>query len=381
MDVLVALAALALAAWVAVLALPVRPWDLQPVAEEGPAPPEPAVWPAVTVLVPARNEATLLPATLPSLLGQDYPGPWQVVLVDDGSRDGTRAVFEAMGDGRLTVLTGAPTPGGWTGKVWALEQAAGAAGEPDYYLLTDADIRHSPGSLRRLVAESETGGLALNSRMARLHCRSPAERLLIPAFLYFFFLLYPPRVVNDPRRRPAAAAGGCILVRRRVVERAGGFAAIRGRLIDDVGLARAVKQQGGAIRLSLSDREVVSLRSHDLAAAWRMVRRTAFEQLRGSWLLVAATLAGLALLFLAPPAAVAAGLAEAAGGGSLLRQAALAGTGSLAWLASATSFLPAVRYFRLGRRWSLALPLAALLYAGMTVDSALRGSLGRQARW
>lgn len=379
-ESLLALAALSLGAWIGLLALPFRPWDLEPVAEEQPSPPQPAAWPAVVVLVPARNEAALLPATLPSLLGQDYPGSWQVVLVDDRSNDGTGEVAEALGSDRLAVVPGAPTPRGWAGKVWALEQARLRAGRPDYYLLTDADVRHGPASLRLLVAESEAAALDLNSRMARLRCRSPAERLLIPAFLYFFFLLYPPRLVNDPKSRRAAAAGGCILVRRSALEKASGFAAIRGRLIDDVSLARAVKEQGGAIRLALSTREVVSIRPHDLAAAWRMVRRTAFEQLRRSWLLVAATVAGLALLFLVPPVALAAGTAEAVGG-SPLPAGMLAGLGALSWLASAWTFLPAVRYFGLGPGFALALPAAALLYAGMTLDSALRTSLGRQGGW
>ncbi len=365
-----------LAAWLTLLALVLRPGDFRPQGEGEDPPPLPS-WPSVAVLVPARNEAALLPATLPSLLAQDYPGRWRVVLVDDRSSDGTGDVARALDHPRLTVLSGSPLPPGWAGKAWALEQARRAVGSGyDYLLLTDADIRHGPSSLRRLVCESERAGLALNSRMARLRCRSPAERLLIPAFLYFFFLLYPPHLVNDPAQPAAAAAGGCVLVRRRALDQVGGFAPIRDRLIDDVSLARVVKSSGGRIRLALSQGEVTSLRAHDLAGAWRMVRRTAFEQLRFSWLLVAATLAGLALLFLVPTAEVGLALALLSQGDV---EAALPGTlGALAWMASALSFGPAVRYFGLGRSWCLALPVAALLYAGMTLDSALRASLGQR---
>ncbi|MER3408679.1 MAG: glycosyl transferase family 2 [Thermoleophilia bacterium] len=373
---LVAAGAASLAAWAALFCSRLPAWHPRPDEEGDPSFSPSAPWPSVAVLVPARNEAALLPCTLPSLLAQDYPGRWRVVLVDDRSSDGTGEVARAIDHPRLTVLAGSPLPVGWAGKVWALEQARRATGmDYDYLLLTDADIRHQPRSLRALVRESEQAGLALNSRMARLRCRSLAERLLIPAFLYFFFLLYPPRLVNDPGRRAAAAAGGCVLVRRQALDQAGGFAAIRDRVIDDVGLARAVKGCGGRIHLTLSQGEVTSLRAHDLASAWRMVRRTAFEQLRFSWMLVAGTLAGLGLLFLLPPAEV--GLALATEDGQAA--ASLGALGGLAWIASAASFRPAVRYFGLGPGWCLALPLAAALYAGMTVDSALRGSLGKGA--
>ncbi len=257
----IVLAALGLAGWLGVLAGTARAWDLRPIAEDEPPPSDPERWPSVTVLVPARNEARVLPASLPALLAQDYPGQWRVVLVDDRSSDDTAGVAQALGSARLRVIAGSEIPQGWVGKVWALEQGAVAAkNDPArYYLLTDADIRHAPGSLRRLVAESEIGGLALNSRMARLHCHSPAERLLIPPFLLFFNLLYPMRRVNDPRSRVAAAAGGCVLVRRDALERAGGFAAIRDRVIDDVSLARLVKRPDEPIRLSVSRGDVTSL--------------------------------------------------------------------------------------------------------------------------
>ena len=241
--------------------------------------------PSVVAIVPARDEVGLLPETLPSLLGQDYP--LRVIVVDDRSTDGTAAVARSLG---AEVVVGAPLPEGWVGKVWALEQGARAAGRPDYLLLTDADIRHSPDSLRALVEESERDRLALDSRMAALHCESGWEKLLIPAFVFFFNLLYPPRLAN---LRPAAA-GGCILLRRG----AAGLEAIRDAVIDDVNLARVVRRGGGRLRLRNSLGEVTSIRPHpDLASIWRMVRRTAFTQLRRSYLLLALTLPVAALLY------------------------------------------------------------------------------------
>jgi hopene-associated glycosyltransferase HpnB len=300
----------------------------------------------VCILVPARNEAPLLPQTVPPLISQDYPGRFRVVVVDDRSDDGTGDLARRLG---AEAVTGAPLPEGWAGKVWALEQGLREAGDAAYLLLTDADIRHAPHSLRRLVAESEADGLVLNSRMARLRCESPAERLLIPAFAFFFACLYPMRWVASGRR--PAAAGGCVLLRRDALE---SFEPIAGAVIDDVALARLV---GGPARLAWSGTEVVSARAHGLAGVWRMVRRTAFAQLRYSWPTVGLTIAGLALLFVVPPVLAATG--SPLGGG--------------AWLAMTAAYLPTIQAYR--QPWPLAatLPLAGVLYAGMTLDSAFRG--------
>lgn len=376
---LVATGAASLAAWLAVLAVPPRPWRLRPIAEDEQPPPEPPDWPVVSILVPARDEASTLPATLPALLAQDYPGEWSVVLVDDRSCDGTGAIARELGDTRVRVVEGAPLPPGWAGKVWALEQARLSAGAPDLYLLTDADIAHAPGSLRRLVAEQHALGLDLTSRMARLRVGAAAERLLIPPFVFFFNLLYPMPLVNDPARRLAAAAGGCVLVRREALERAGGFAAISGEVIDDVNLARRVKRSGSRIRLAVSRSDVVSVRVYgSVGAVWRMVRRTAFDQLRYSWLLLAATVAGLALLFLVPPGLF---FLAASGFGEGARHVAIGALGGAAWLAMAAAFSPTVRYFGLPRRWALTLPLGGALFGAMTVDSAVRHALGRPRAW
>ena len=201
--------------WLGIWLHPARPWDFQPVGDEDPILPPPEEWPSVCILVPARNERDSLPHTLPALLQQDYPGPFMVVVVDDRSQDGTAEIARALAHDagavdRLHVVNGKDLPPEWVGKVWALEQGATfalATQSPKYLLLTDADIRHAPSSLRRLVSESDNRQLALNSRMARLRCVSQAERLLVPPFVFFFNLLYPMRQVNDRYSRVAAAAG------------------------------------------------------------------------------------------------------------------------------------------------------------------------------
>jgi hopene-associated glycosyltransferase HpnB len=386
---LTAAGGLSAAAWLAILADPARAWDLRPVTEDDPAPPAPAPWPPVAVVIPARNEAESLPRTLPPLLAQDYPGAWKVIVVDDRSEDGTTALAEELAgdDGRLRVLQGRPLPEGWVGKVWALEQgcaaAAAAPAPPRYLLLTDADIRHAPWSLRRLVAEAEAADLALNSRMARLRSTTGFERLLIPPFVFFFNLLYPMRRVNDSRSRRAAAAGGCELVRRDALERAGGLVSIKGELIDDVNLARRMKGGGERIRLATSRTDVVSVREYgSLPAVWRMVRRTAFDELRYSWLLLAATLAGLLVLFPFPPALLVTAVTLGAAGAVPAAWAVTLGLlGLAAWGLMAAAYSGALRFFDLPARWALTLPAAGVLYGGMTLDSARMHLLGSRGAW
>jgi len=391
---------------------PARPWDFQPVGDDEELPPAPSVWPSVCILVPARNESESLPHTLPALLTQDYPGEFAVVVIDDRSQDGTAEVAHALAEKcgaahRLTAISGAPLPSGWVGKVWALAQGAAHCGlnvgseesvhasrSPScvplskYFLLTDADIHHSPHSLRRLVAESEHGHLALNSRMARLRCRSGAERWLIPPFVFFFNMLYPMRQVNDPRNAMAGAAGGCVLLQTSALERAGGFACIKERIIDDVSLARQIKRADAPIQLALSRAEVESLRVYDsLGAIWVMVRRTAFTELRYSWLRLFGTVMGMGLMFIVPPLWTIGGaimlllclLGALAGG--IASFTSITGLGACAWALMAIVYRPAVRFFYLPWAWCWTLPVAGVLYEGMTVDSAIRYATGRRIGW
>lgn len=331
-----------------------------------------AAWPALAVVVPARDEAATVGRALGSLLAQDYPGDYRVILVDDASRDGTA---EAAGsDRRLTVVPGRPLAPGWTGKLWAMAQGVERAGEgPVYLLFTDADIAHDPGSLRRLVFKAESGRLDLVSVMVRLVAATFWERLLIPAFVFFFQKLYPFPWVNDPKRREAAAAGGCLLVRRDALARAGGLEAIRGRLIDDCALAGLVKSRGGALWLGFDNR-LKSLRGYgSLGGLWRMVARSAFEQLGNSAVLLVVAVAGMAFLYLVPPLAAIGGWIGAdpvAGLG-----------GGLAWALMAWAYRPSLGLYDEAPRKALLLPLAGFLYTLMTLDSARRTWQGRGGAW
>jgi hopene-associated glycosyltransferase HpnB len=342
-----------------------------------PAPPPAGGWPAVVAVLPARNEADVVGGVVRSLLSQDYPGRLDVVLVDDQSDDGTaeaaRAGAASVGaEGRLTVLSGAARPSGWTGKVWALEQGIrhveAEATAPDFLLLSDADIAYAPDALVRLVARAEAEGLVLSSWMAKLNCASWVERALIPAFIFFFQMLYPFRWINQPRARTAGAAGGCMLVRRRALAAAGGIAAIRGELIDDCALGRRLKAQG-PIRLELTER-ATSLRPYaGVDDIRRMVARSAYAQLRYSPLLLVGTVLGMALAYLAPPLLALFGPEPARP---------WAGT---AWLLMAFAFQPTLRFYRVSPIWSVALPLIAAVYLWFTIDSAWQHSRGRGGLW
>ena len=372
MSLLASIAALSLAAWLYLLFargffwLPVWP---------APVPP-PARWPSVAVVVPARNEAAVVGEALASLLTQQYPGRFSVTLVDDHSADGTAEVARDAAQRlakstSLTVIAAAALPAGWSGKLWALSEgiaAAEAADAPELLLLTDADIVHRPSNLAELVARLEAEQRDMVSQMVLLRCRSLAERFLIPAFVFFFAMLYPFAWSNDRRQRTAAAAGGCILLRRSAYRRIGGFAAMRGALIDDCALAKAVKESGGSIWLGLT-KETRSLRPYPgIGDIRRMVARTAYAQLRYSPALLAATVAGLALVYLAPVALVFAG-GEA-------RALALA-----AWLAMTVAYLPMVRFYELPAFWAPLLPASALVYLAATLDSARRHWRGTGGEW
>lgn len=357
-------ALVALAAWLYLLAFHGRFWSTQP--ELAPATPETA--PDVAIVVPARNEADVIAPSLNSLLAQDYPGRFRILLVDDGSADATAAIAASLpGNEILTILPGAPRPQGWAGKPWAMHQGVEHTTEP-YVLLTDADIAHAPRHLATLVAHAQATGADLVSEMVALNRTSPAERALIPAFIYFFQLLFPFAWANDPARTTAAAAGGTMLISRAALTRIGGIQAIRGALIDDCALAAAVKP-GGRIFIGHSGL-ARSIRPYPHAAdIWRMIARSAYVQLKRSPLLLLGSLLGLGLIFLVPPLA------------AILGTGATRWAGIAAWAAMALSFQPTLRRNAASPLWGPALPAIAAFYMAATLASALAHHFGPGVVW
>jgi hopene-associated glycosyltransferase HpnB len=368
----VGFAAAALAAWIVVLLLPTRPWSTRERLEVAGPEAGTADLRQVTVLIPARNEAPAIPGTLAALAAQGRN--LRIILIDDESDDGTAAAAERAasasgGSLDLVVVRGQALPAGWGGKLWALEQGL-ARVDRDYCLLLDAEITLRAGVIGALLEHARRDDRAMVSVMATLHCDGFWEKLLVPPFVYFFKLLYPFAAVNATSRRTAAAAGGCILIRTEALRAAGGFAAWRDALIDDCTLAAAIKRRGHRIWLGLSE-HVVSERVYpDLASFRRMVSRSAFTQLRYSWLLLGVVIALMLLVFVAPWVGVVA--APGFSGKTI---------GGVAIVAMAAAYWPMVRFYRLSPLWALSLSVAAVLYLAMTLESALNYARGNRAEW
>jgi hopene-associated glycosyltransferase HpnB len=348
-----------------VLILPWRPWSTREHLEAD-AQRRRESLDDVTVLIPARDEAEALPKTLAGLSRQG-PG-LDIVVVDDQSSDGTGEIAQSSGVAGVRVISGAPLPSGWTGKVWAQSQARPFLNRP-LVLLLDADIALAPGLIATLRHRLRDRRLGLASLMAELPMEGFWERLLLPAFVYFFKLVYPFHVANSPSKRVAAAAGGCVLLETGALDAIGGFASLRDAIIDDCTLARCVKDAGFRTWIGLT-RSVTSHRRYfGLGDIWRMVTRTAFTQLRYSWLALGLCTLLMIFCFLSPVVMVFSPELSA-------RTIALG-----AWLLMWLAYLPTLRFYRLPAPWGLLMPFIGLLFLTMTWDSARRYLRGERSVW
>lgn len=369
-DVLIAVALLPLAIWIVLLTMRGGFWRVGQNLAPRDLPSSPVR--KIAVVIPARDEAAVIADTLLSLRNQDYePSAVHVYVVDDNSSDGTAERARSAGEEAVTVIGGKPLQPGWTGKLWALSQGIAAAQEtgPDYLLFTDADIRHDPHNVATLVAIAETHRYDLVSFMVKLSCSTPAEKLFIPAFVFFFFQLYPPAWIRDIHRKTAGAAGGCVLIRPEALRRIGGLAAIRGEVIDDCALARAVKRSGGQVWLGLTPTTVSTRVYQGSGDVGSMISRTAFNQLRHSAVLLAGTVLGLFVTFLLPVALLFSGSVVPI----LL--------GAIAYGLMTIAYLPMVRFYCLPTWRAMLLPVAAVFYLGATVSSAIRYWRGVGGNW
>lgn len=328
----------------------------------------------VVAVVPARNEAELIGPVVTSLLNQSVT--LSVILVDDESTDATadvarRAAERAGKPDALIVIPGKPLPAGWTGKLWSMHQGVerARAMNPGWLLLVDADVLHGPETVADLGTIALQGPYDLVSFMVKLHCESFAEKLLIPAFVYFFFMLYPPAWIRNSRHSTAGAAGGCMLVRTETLQSAGGLQSIRGAVIDDCSLARLLKQHGGRLWIGLTNQSQ-SLRRYDtFSQIERMISRTAFNQLKHSSLLLLGTVVGMVITYLAPLLLL------------FTRSRLTIFMGAATWAVMTATYSSMVRYYRLNAAWTLTLPMAALFYLGATLHSALNYWAGRGGNW
>jgi hopene-associated glycosyltransferase HpnB len=352
---MLALAAISLAIQICLACFRGRFWQLRERLE----PAIPSRTPtSITAVIPARNEAELIGRTVRSLKAQSFPGPMRIIVADDQSEDGTASAARLAGADLVVSVD--PRPFGWKGKLWAVASGMQSASTPEFFLLTDADIEYrSSNAIASLLAKAESG-YDLVSVMVHLRTESPAERLLIPAFVYFFFKLYPPAWVAS-NGRTAAAAGGCMLIRREILERIGGIESISSALIDDCALAQRVKGAGGRVWLGTSRLDIRSIREYGHASDVRaMIARSAFAQLHHSALLLAGTVAGMAIIYIVPVLALFTG------------NALIMLLGAAAWALSAAIFTPIVREYRISLWTAFCLPAIALFYTAATIESALR---------
>ncbi|MBD2393505.1 glycosyltransferase [Cyanobacterium aponinum FACHB-4101] len=338
----------------------------------------------VTIIIPARNEAENISICLESLLNQDYQGDFKIILVNDQSEDNTAQIAENLArkknqTHRLIILNGKPLPQGWSGKLWAMSQGVEWARQnlsTDYFLFTDADIKHSVDNLSQLLAKAEKDNLDLVSLMVKLHCQSFWEKLLIPAFIFFFQKLYPFPLINNPRSKVSGAAGGCILIREKALTRIGGIEALKQALIDDCTLASLVKKSlppNHGIWLGLSN-NTVSLRKYPtLNPIWNMVARTAFTQLNYSTLLLIGTILGMFITYLISPIAFLYSL--------YTLNIPLLIISLITLLLMALSYYPTVKLYQLPIFYSFCLSAIAFLYTLMTIDSAFRHWQGKGGQW
>jgi hopene-associated glycosyltransferase HpnB len=330
----------------------------------------------IAVVIPARDEAAVIGETVQSLLTQSCADSIRIFVVDDHSSDDTAGIARGAAErcGRsdaLEVIAAEPLPPGWTGKLWAVQQGLEQALKlnPAFLILTDADIHHAPDNVATLVAIAEAGNYDLTSFMVKLHCRSLAEKLLIPAFVFFFFMLYPPEWIRNPKRKTAGAAGGCMLIRPQALQMAGGIPAIRDQIIDDCALARVVKRAGGRVWLGVTPDTFSTRAYNSFAEIERMIARTAFNQLQHSALLLAGAIVGMSIMYLLPLAALVSGNPP------------LAVLGAVCWLVMTLAYFPMVRFYQLGALWALTLPLSATFYMFATVHSAIEFWAGRGGTW
>ena len=365
-SILFWLALASLVVWLGVLVQPWLPWLMRERFAADPGRVDTADLSDITVIVPARDEAESIAATLGALKAQGEG--LSVILVDDNSTDGTADIARATGLAGLTVMNGAPLAEGWTGKLWALEQAREMV-TTNRIVLLDADIWIAPGTIAGLKDRAVAENRALVSLMAQLRMASLAEKLLIPAFIYFFKLLYPFALSNAGSRWIAASAGGCVLVERRALTQIGGFGALHDAVIDDCTLARRIRDVGGRTWVGVT-RSAISLRGYDdIAGIHAMVARSAYSQLRYSpWLLAGCTVA-MVVMFWVPPIALLAGH----GAGQTL--------GAAAWCLMAASYVPTLVFYRQAGAWALAMPLIGTMYLAMTWSSALRYWQGLRSAW
>jgi len=325
-------------------------------------------WPKIAIIIPARNEEQSIYQAIKSHLQSNYKGVFTVTLVNDHSEDQTEAlaIKAANNDKRFNVVCPPPLPKGWSGKLWALHHGVVSLNtQYDYILFTDADIIHAPDTLSALTTKAMAEKLDMISLMAKLDMRGLWGKTLIPAFVYFFMKLYPFAKANDPHNRLAGAAGGCMLISYERLDHVGSIQAIKDALIDDCTLAEKIKNTlpRSKIFIGLAINEVISIRDNtSFASIWKMVSRTAYTQLDHSPVKLLFALIGMVLIYLMPLIIFVLSV--------ILHHIMLLSLSLITITLMLSSFWPTIRHYKLSPVLVFSLPLSAILYCAMTINSA-----------
>jgi hopene-associated glycosyltransferase HpnB len=340
--------------------------------------------PRVSILLAARNEQDMLPATLDSLLKLDYPG-FEIILVNDDSDDRTGAIADEWAQregarGKLRVIHNHHLPPGWRGKVHAMSLAVAAA-TGEWILSTDADVVFHPSLLRQSVELALRKNLQFLSLTPEVEMQSRAERVVLPAFGFFLFMLFPLRQVNNPRSTRAMAAGAFLLMRHDDLIQLGGYARLRDTLIEDLRMAELFKRNGRRTYLGVT-RGVFHTRMYE---NWREVfeglTRSAWEGAGCSlWKVLAGVAAGTGMAVLPWLSLAALWLSHLFTGVSLAHNPVFIAAAA-ATAASAAVYCPVVIFAGVSPLYTFTLPLASLFYSTVAVVSAFRSLTGPGLRW
>lgn len=334
-----------------------------------PAPPGPAPARRVSVVIAARNEENDLPTTLDGLLAQDYPN-LEIVVVDGASTDGTGSIIDARAP-RVRRIEEDPLPSGWVGKNWACWTGAQST-SGEWLLFLDADVRTHPAAVRTVVEWAEKEKADVTSIAPTVEMVGFWERVVLPFYIQTILVYFRAPRVNRDSSGAAIANGQFCLVRRSAYERAGGHAAVRGYVLEDIELARRVKGSGGRLRMAqapeLARTRMYRDRHEMFEGLLKNVHGREFSAVRMVGFLV-----GLITLFLLPLAVLPLGLLT----GSLL----LTGMGALLWIALFGKHVGFARGVRAPAAYGLLFPLAVGFYLVLITTSLVRGVQGRPVTW
>jgi len=366
MEILHLAIALGLLIWIIILLLPSHPYSTQESLEIHPNESELVNLAEVTVLIPARNEASTIISSLSALKFHDPK--IKIILVDDQSDDNTIELADSIEIENLKILPGRELPLGWSGKLWALEQGRKYI-NTDYVLFLDADIVLEPGLIMKMLLEAKKNDLKLVSLMAHLRMISFWEKLLMPAFIFFFKLIYPFRLSNLPHSKIAAAAGGCMLIETKILKELGGFKSIKNALIDDCSLAKKIKQKGYKIWIGLTHSAISIRRYNKLSTIWKMVSRTAYTQLNYSPLLLFLCTILMIIAFVIPYIAI------------FQTERVNIIVGIVTLCIQSVCYLPILRYYSMNTIYAFLLPLIAMFYLFFTLSSAYSYYFNKGVTW